>query len=126
MRISRGLALGAGCALVAGCASLAPDEDAAGGVAASFHAALSASDGAAACALLAPATASELDSCATAVLGVPPADGVRSVEAFGRGAQVRMSGDTVFLTQVDGRWMVRAAGCTPRPEQPYDCEVEGG
>jgi len=64
---------GAVLALLSSCASLGPDTAAAAGVAAAFHQALSISDGAAACALLAPETAAQVtkdtdDECADAVV----------------------------------------------------------
>jgi hypothetical protein len=37
-----------------------------------------------------------------------------------------MAGDVVFLTVSGADWLVTAAGCTPRPERPYDCQVSGG
>jgi hypothetical protein len=41
----------------------------------------------------------------------------------GRQAQVRLGGDTVFLARSGDGWVVTAAGCDPRPDRPYDCEV---
>jgi hypothetical protein len=49
---------------------------------------------------------------------------VESVEVWGRDAQVRLGGDTVFLTETDAGWRVTAA-CRPRGEAPYECQVEG-
>ena len=81
------------------------------------------------CALLAPATLTELEQdspCADALPQLPLDGGrVRSVEVWGGGAQVRMEGDTVFLTQTRSGWRVTAAGCTPRGDAPYQCEVDG-
>jgi hypothetical protein len=79
------------------------------------------------CALLAPGTALEQDaSCADALAQVRlPGGRVRSVQVWGGGAQVRMDGDTVFLTQTHGGWRVTAAGCTPQGDAPYRCEVAG-
>ncbi len=34
--------------------------------------------------------------------------------------------DTLFLSSVPGGWKVTAAGCTPRPERPYQCRIKGG
>jgi hypothetical protein len=83
------------------------------------------------CALLAPSTLQTLESdesapCADAIGQVPlPGGAVESVEVWGGDAQVRMGGDTVFLTETPSGWRVTAAACRPRGELPYDCEVEG-
>ena len=37
---------------------------------------------------------------------------------YGQWAQVRLSGDTVFLAVFPGGWRVVAAGCTPRGSVP--------
>src|SRR4051794_3294899 len=47
------------------------------------------------------------------------------VDIWGGEAQVRLGGDTVFLTQTHAGWRVVAAVCEERGEAPYDCEVEG-
>jgi hypothetical protein len=118
---------------VSSCASLGPDTGAAAGVAVTFHQALSTSDGAAACALLAPETAAKVATlagteCADAVLDedVPDATAVESSQAFGRSAQVQMDDDVLFLAIFDGQWRITAAGCQYRGEQPYDCQLKGG
>jgi hypothetical protein len=83
------------------------------------------------CDLLAPATlvAFEQDesaSCTEAIEQVPLEGGdVELVEIWGGDAQVRLSGDTLFLTETRAGWRVTAAACRPRGEAPYDCEVEG-
>jgi hypothetical protein len=83
------------------------------------------------CALLAPATLATFESdssaaCADAIADVPLQGGeVSSVEIWGGNAQVRLGGDTLFLTQTDAGWRVTAAGCESRGEAPYDCEVDG-
>jgi hypothetical protein len=84
------------------------------------------------CDLLAPKTLAALEqnesqSCAEAI-GQLPLDGgdVRSVEVWGGDAQVRLSGDTLFLTETHAGWRVSAAACQPNGEAPYDCEVEAG
>jgi hypothetical protein len=82
------------------------------------------------CALLAPTTLASLEedqsaSCADAIDELPLAGGdVRSVEVWGGDAQVRLAGDTVFLTETTAGWRVTAAACRPQGEEPYDCEVE--
>lgn len=60
-------------------------------------------------------------------LGNLPLEGgeVVSVEVWGGDAQVRLTGDTVFLSRTSAGWRVAAAACTPTLAGPYDCEVEG-
>jgi hypothetical protein len=105
--------------LVTAC-SAGPDTTAASGVAAAFHRAIQDGDGAAACALLAPATVEDLEgtsaqSCPEAILSqhLPDAQQVQDSEAFGRAAQVLMDGDVVFLSVFGTEWLITAAGCTP-------------
>ena len=83
------------------------------------------------CDLLAPATLATFESqesapCADAIGDVPlSGGGVTAVEVWGGNAQVRMGGETVFLTETDVGWRITAAGCEPQGEAPYDCQVEG-
>ena len=83
------------------------------------------------CELLMPRTLQQLEQeaeapCADAIGGLPLQGGeVTDVEVWGGEAQVRMSGDTVFLTQSSSGWRIAAALCRPQPEGPYDCQVEG-
>ena len=83
------------------------------------------------CDLLAPATLAALEeeestSCAEAIEQVPLQGGdVESVQIWGGDAQVRLSGDTLFLTETRAGWRVTAASCRSKGEAPYDCEVEG-
>jgi hypothetical protein len=97
-----------------------------------FHEAVADGHGARACALLAPSTRSELEQsagapCAVAVLDedVPLAASMLEVRAFGTMAQVRYRDDVSFLTRVDDRWAVLAAGCAPDRRGGYDCRVQG-
>ncbi len=116
-----------GTALLTGCSGLQEDE--VGRVAGAFE------DPAATpeerCALLAPSTLQTLESdesapCADVIGQVPlPGGAVETVDVWGGQAQVRLSGDTVFLTETPTGWRVTAAACEPRGEMPYDCEVEG-
>jgi hypothetical protein len=88
-------------------------------------------DPAARCDLLVTPTREALESDGSApcpdVIADLPLDGgsVESVAVWGRNAQVRLTGDTVFLTETSAGWRVAAAGCESRSEAPYDCEVEG-
>jgi hypothetical protein len=38
-------------------------------------------------------------------------------------ARVRAGTDTVFLTRWGDGWRVTAAGCEPRDDGPYDCDI---
>jgi len=101
--------------------------------------ALAAGDGDAACALILPDAADALatdegEPCADVVsapdgpLAALAAAGddlvVEDVHVAGRQAQVLTTTDTVFLAVSGDGWIVTAAGCTPREDRPYDCEVE--
>ena len=116
-----------GTALLTGCAGLQEGE--VGRVAGAFED--PAATPAERCALLAPATLQSLESdesapCTDVIGRVPlPGGAVEAVEVWGGQAQVRLSGDTVFLTETPTGWRVTAAACEPRGEMPYDCEVEG-
>jgi hypothetical protein len=82
------------------------------------------------CDLLAPRALAALEeesstSCTDAVQQLPLKGGeVTSVEIWGGDAQVRVGGDTLFLTETSAGWRVVAAACRPQGEAPYDCEVE--
>jgi hypothetical protein len=90
-----------------------------------------AGDAQARCDLLMPRTREQLEEQAeapcTEAIGSLPLEGgqVERVEVWGGDAQVRLSGDTVFLTRTPSGWRIAAAVCSPRPDGPYDCEVEG-
>ncbi len=83
------------------------------------------------CALLAPATRATLEEeesapCADVIEELPLEGGeLESVEIWGGDAQVRLSGDTLFLTETRAGWRITAAACRSQGEAPYDCEVEG-
>ena len=123
----------AAAALVTGCGSVGARGDAAAAVALRMLQAVEHDDGATACTLLAPDTAAEVEqsngkSCPEAILDedLPAPGAVTRTEVYGQQAQVRLSGDTVFLGAFADGWRVVAAGCTPRGERPYDCIVQGG
>lgn len=50
---------------------------------------------------------------------------VLRAESYGRNAIVEFEDDTVFLAASGSGWQVTGAGCTPREESSYDCEVGG-
>ncbi|MFI7108895.1 hypothetical protein ACIBK9_21485 [Nonomuraea sp. NPDC050227] len=95
-----------------------------------FHAALEAHHEDAACGLLARTTAEKLpdpgQTCAQALgdLKLGPGGAVTEVSVWGKEAQVRLAGDTLFLHRFDDGWRVKAAGCRPVHDLPYACEVE--
>jgi uncharacterized protein YceK len=118
--------------VLAGCGTVRDREDAAAAVAVRLLSAVQAKDGAAACAVLAPDTSSELEqsagkSCAEAILDqdLPGPGPVTGSDVYGQWAQVRLTGDTVFLAVFPDGWRVVAAGCAPREERPYDCALQG-
>jgi hypothetical protein len=122
-------------ALVAlgGCAAAGGQGQAAANVATRLLTAVQGKDGAAACAVLAPDTASEVEQsggkpCPEAILdeNLPGPGAVTATAVYGQWAQVRIGADTVFLAVFPGGWRVVAAGCQSRGDRPYDCEVQGG
>ena len=119
--------------LLSGCADVGSRESSAADVATRLLTAVDDKDGTAACAVLAPDTAAELEqsaskSCAQAVLDedLPAPGAVTGTDVYGQWAQVRLSDDTVFLAVFPGGWRVVAAGCEPRTSRPYDCTLQGG
>jgi hypothetical protein len=116
----------------AGCGAVAVREDAATDVAERFHAAIGDRDAALACGLLAPATREDLEhskgeDCLKAVLsaGIRSAGAVGHIDVYGDQARVVFAHDTVFLATFSAGWRVTAAGCHPRGERPYQCELRG-
>ncbi len=118
--------------LLAGCSSADDRADAAAEVATRMLTAVDAQDGTAACATLAHDTAEELEQsagkpCPEAILeeDLPAPGRVLGADVYGQWAQVRLDDDTLFLAVFPDGWRVVAAGCTPRAERPYDCQVKG-
>lgn len=124
-------------AVLSGCGGVQEREDAAAAAVFRFQESLRASDTARGCAALAPGTRDELEQtaelpCARALpdaglpaAGLPAADDVRVVDVYGRQARVVTRRDTLFLSAFPGGWKITAAGCTERPNMPYQCLVKG-
>jgi hypothetical protein len=132
-RFRRRLWLGAAVTSAAALTGCSGQQSAATSVAGQFVRALHASDGTAACRLLAPETESELvqsagKPCPTALLEekLPSRGAVGRTQAFGTMAEVRLPTDTLFLARFKSGWRVMAAGCKPKPGHPYDCTLQGG
>src|SRR5688572_26338591 len=119
---------------VGGCATVDDRGRAAAEAATSMFNALAGDDGAGACGALAPETRSEVEQshddepCAQAILDedLPEPGPLTGTDVYGQWAQVRFSGDTVFLAVFPDGWRVVAAGCQARPDPPYDCRIHGG
>jgi hypothetical protein len=115
----------------AGCGTSASERDARRSVE-RFYSAFEARDGGAACRELSEDASSALETsegepCERAVLSLKlkPAR-VRDASVWVTSAQVSLrGGGAAFLDQIGGRWRISAAGCTPQPGQPYECELEG-
>jgi len=54
-----------------------------------------------------------------------PTGAVGQVEVWGDNGQVRLDSGVLFLARFKAGWKVTAAGCQPRQDKPYDCDVEG-
>ncbi|MGC0330673.1 hypothetical protein RKD23_003663 [Streptomyces sp. SAI-170] len=120
-------------ACLAGCATLGERETAASRAALRFADSVRQADGPRACAALAPETRQELEQsaespCPEALLQEDLTyDGrVRSVQVYGQQARVVLDTDTLFLSRFPTGWRITAAGCEPRPQRPYQCQVKGG
>jgi len=116
---------------LAGCGPSAR-EDKAESASERFAGTLRQDDGGAACDMLAPETRRELEDasdapCAEAIIEehLPDIGTPGEVYVYGHEAEVRGDGDTLFLTDYGGRWLVVAAGCEPRSGRPYDCALKG-
>jgi hypothetical protein len=119
-------------AAAAGCAALGPNAADADAVASQFSTALDESNGAAACDLLNERARSAVEDasgsdCAEGILtlGIPASGDPVTSEVYGRSALVETDSDSLFMTVGGASWLIRAAGCTPRENEPFDCLIEG-
>lgn len=125
------LAVGVGA--LGGCGTVAERRDDVRDTAVAFERALSEGAYDRVCAVLAPGTVEELEQsagtpCAEAVgeESLPPGGAVRRTDVYGNQARAVLSSDTLFLSRFTSGWRVVAAGCEPRPEEPYQCRIKGG
>jgi hypothetical protein len=101
-------------------------------VANDFATALADADAQRACELLAPDTADLLESMSTLeceqalpALELPGGE-MTEVQVWGDAAQARSADDVVFLRELDGQWVVVAAGCQEQEGgEPYQCDLQG-
>ncbi len=112
----------------AGCASVDSETSAAADVARKFVSAVQARNGLAACRLLSPSAEESLTSggtpCEQAVLEVKTSGQPARTQVWGDEAQVRTNGDVVFLMHLKVGWRIRAAGCRPKQDRPYSCDMQ--
>lgn len=118
---------------VGGCGAVEERRDAVRDTAAVFEQALGEGAYDRGCAVLAPATVEELEQsagspCAEALSeeSLRPGGPVRRTDVYGNQARAVLSSDTLFLSRFTSGWKVVAAGCEPRPQEPYQCRIKGG
>lgn len=97
-----------------------------------FSQAIADGDGAGACALLVRDGRQAVEdrtrtSCERGVLrlDLPRQADAASARVYGRAAIVDDGHATLFLARSGDTWLVRAAGCTPEKDAPYDCTLDG-
>ncbi|WP_436497292.1 hypothetical protein [Actinokineospora sp. HUAS TT18] len=78
----------------------------------------------AACALLAPRAAQDVD-CQAAFAELGDLGSVESAEVWGEGAKATAGSSVLFLHEFAAGWRVTGAGCRSHGEEPYDCAVGG-
>ncbi|MFF7533293.1 hypothetical protein ACIP6Q_29380 [Streptomyces bobili] len=118
---------------VSGCGAVSERRDDVRAATVAFEKALGERDYARMCEDLAPATAEEVEQSAGApcaqALGeesLKPGGAVRVVDVYGNQARAVLADDTLFLSHFSAGWKIVAAGCTPRPGTPYQCQIKGG
>lgn len=122
------------CLAAAGCGTAADDRQV-GAVTDRFYEALRAHRGSDACDQLSKAVVDSLESasgssCEQAVgkLDLPGTGSAgTTVYLDSARAEVRGAGgkQAVFLDRTTRGWRISAAGCKPKGDAPYDCELEG-
>jgi len=120
--------------VVTGCSAGGSARTGAETTAEQFARAVSVGHGAGACALLTRDAREDVETvsgvaCATGIgrlrLAVPSAVAPDDTRVHGRAAMVDRDGSALFLARSGSTWLVRAAGCTPETDAPYDCTVDG-
>ncbi|MCP9956289.1 MULTISPECIES: hypothetical protein [Streptomyces] len=131
-RLPAVLALLVPSAALTGCSAPEAERTAVAAVAVRFAGHTAGAGRAAACGLLAPATREALardpgPSCEAGLrdAALPAPGRIRTTDVYGHQARVVLERDTYFATRFPGGWKIRAAGCAPRPDRPYDCRVKG-
>jgi hypothetical protein len=123
----------AACTLAVGCGTADKEADLIA-VSDSFHAALEARDGSAACAELSEEAVQTVERqekrpCPDAVLELDLPKGARAsaAEVWVTSGYADLPGaDVAFFENGSAGWKVTAAGCSPSsPGRPYDCELGG-
>jgi hypothetical protein len=119
--------------VLGGCGTVTERRDAVRDTTAAFEHALTEGAYAQACAVLAPGTVEELEQsagapCAKALGGesLRPGGALRRTDVYGGQARAVLASDTLFLSRFASGWKVVAAGCEPRPQEPYQCRIKGG
>ncbi|SKC11164.1 hypothetical protein SAMN05660473_04220 [Arthrobacter sp. 49Tsu3.1M3] len=112
---------------VSGCV---PESAGASAAAQEFRRAAAAGDTSAACSMLSPKAHEKAAASGTcqeqlASLHLPTTGAQLRTARYGRNAMVEFDDDTIFLTASGAGWLVTGAGCLPRGELPYDCDVGG-
>ncbi|MDQ3934459.1 MAG: hypothetical protein M3340_07490 [Actinomycetota bacterium] len=107
------------------------DDGAAGETVERFARAIQSRDGAAACRELTGPARSALEEqerrpCEEAIVELELSGGeVTHVDVAETSAAVDLSeGDRSYLDDTPSGWRISAAGCKPRPNLPYECELE--
>ncbi|GGW56259.1 hypothetical protein [Streptomyces xantholiticus] len=119
--------------MVSGCGAVSERRDAATAATERFEQALASGQYAEVCRALADVTRQEVEQstgspCEQGMSQEKVPDGGRvvHVDVYGRQVRAVLAEDTLFLSLFPAGWKVMAAGCTPQPEQPYQCEIKGG
>ncbi|PPF64032.1 hypothetical protein C5E11_04780 [Clavibacter michiganensis] len=117
---------------LAGCSSLEPDGANAASVGNAFVEAIAAGNGADACALLNDSARQSVakqtdEDCADGIRHLDlDLDGtVTSAQIYSRAAFVEVGDSALFLTVGPHDWAIRAAGCVPNGDRPFDCVIDG-
>jgi hypothetical protein len=122
------------CLASAGCGT-SGDDRRVGTVTDDFYRALRAHEGSGACDQLSKGAVDSLESasgrsCEQAITGLDlPGTGSAGTTVYLDSARAEVAGagakEAVFLDRTSRGWRISAAGCKPKGDAPYDCELEG-